>query len=151
MFASQPQAIVRPLPRYIHTDDDTVADELNDLSQMIGELRNFAAAQVATNEHIVRELKTINDKMGSMGELSATFTTYRGTLHERFNKIHEQFGEVDETVERHETRLRAVEDFVTTSKQNIKMIIAITWISSTLISSLLSQFGGNLLKALVHF
>jgi hypothetical protein len=64
--------------------------DLNELSSIIGELRNFAAVQSSTNNHMLEELKKISERMSSFGEIGATFVEYRKTLHERFGKIHEQ-------------------------------------------------------------
>ena len=126
-------------------------NQLNELSSVIGELRNFAAGQSVTNQHILDELKKISDRMSSFGEVSATFQEYRNVLHERFGKIHSIITELDERMDRVEAKLETTSEVIATWKGQIKTLIWMVGIGGTIISSLLSTYGAVVLKALaVH-
>lgn len=124
--------------------------EFNDLSSVIGELRNFAAQQVVTNSHMLDELKKIGERMGSFGELGATFQTYRGTLHERFNRIHEMFGDIDERLDRLEAKVERMDDTVVAWKAQMKTVLFVSGIIVTVLSSAISTYGGAILHAVTH-
>jgi hypothetical protein len=127
-----------------HSQDST----LNELSSVIGELRSFAAQQVATNAHIVDELKKISERMATFSEIGATFIEYRKTLHERFAKIHEQIGSIDLTTEKLQERQNAVDLLVATWKSNWKMMVAILYVVSSFTSALIVQYGSAIIKAI---
>lgn len=123
---------------------------LNELSTVIGELRNFAAQQSVTNTHMLEELKKISDRMAGFGEVGATFVEYRKTLHERFGKIHEQIASIDEDIERLDARLSATEKLAATWSNNWKILVGGLTLGATVFSSLLSTYGASILRALIH-
>lgn len=126
-----------------HSSDST----LNELSSVIGELRSFAQQQVATNAHIIDELKKINERMATFSEIGATFAEYRKTLHERFAKIHEQIGGIDLLTDKLQDRQNAVEMQMATWKSNWKMVLAIVYVISSFTSALIVQYGSAIIKA----
>lgn len=123
---------------------------LNELSAVIGELRNFAAQQIVTNTHIVDELKKISERMTGFGEVGATFVEYRRTLHERFGKIHEQIGHIDITAEKLEERVKGIEMLVNTWKSNWKLGLSILYVATTLTSAVVTNYGTIIVKTLMH-
>lgn len=123
---------------------------LSELSGVIGELRNFAAAQINTNEHMLEELKKISDRLSGLGELGATFTAYRGTLHERFGKIHDQMANLDETDEKVIARLDRVEQLVSNWQSNWKLLVIILTPTITLLSAIISAYGTSIVRALMR-
>ena len=125
-------------------------ESLSELSGVIGELRNFAAQQINTNEHMLEELKKISDRMSGFGELGATFAAYRGTLHERFGKIHEQLADLDETDEKVILRLEHVERLVSNWQSNWKLMVVILTPTITLISAIVSSYGSAIIRAVVR-
>lgn len=129
------------------TDNPT---PINELSSVIGELRNFAAAQIVTNTHIVEELKKISERMTTFGEVGATFLEYRKTLHERFGKIHEQITEIDEEAEQVSKRLAAIEILVASWKANWKLAASILYVVMTLTSAVISAYGTSIVKTIIH-
>src|SRR3569833_1321732 len=122
--------------------------DISDLSQIIGELRNFAAQQISTNTHMLEELKKISERMSTFGEVGATFIEYRKTLHERFNKIHGQFGEMDERIDKLETKQEHTHTTLTAWKAQLKTQLTVLWITGTVVSALVSVYGGFVLKTL---
>src|ERR1044072_9963050 len=94
----------------------TQTHELSELSQVIGELRNFAAQQAVTNTHMLEELKKISERMASFGEVGATFVEYRKTLHERFGKIHDQMNQINERCDKIELLTHGLDRTVTSWK-----------------------------------
>src|ERR1044072_8525651 len=126
----------------------TQTRELSDLSQVIGELRNFAAQQAVTNTHMLEELKKISERMTDFGEVGATFVEYRKTLHERFNKIHEQMMSIDERIDKVEVLTQTLDRTVTSWKGQLKSFGTIAWLAGTLVSSLFATYGGALLKVI---
>lgn len=129
---------------------DMPTSDLNELSSVIGELRNFAAQQVVTNTHMLEELKKIGDRMSSFGEIGATFSEYRKTLHERFGKIHEQIASIDEDVEKLQERVHELEKVASGWQANWKMLVAGLTTVATIISAILSNYGTSVLRSLVH-
>ena len=123
---------------------------LNELSTVIGELRNFAQQQITTNAHMLEELKKISERMTSFGEVGATFVEYRKTLHERFGKIHEQIGSMDQIGEKLQERVSALEVTVATWKGNWKLGVAIIYVISTFSSAIIANYGTAIIKAIVH-
>lgn len=123
---------------------------INELSSVIGELRNFAAQQAVTNTHMLEELKKISDRMSGFGEVGATFVEYRKTLHERFGKIHEQIASIDEDIEQLNARTSAMEKLTITWSNNWKILVGGLTLGATVVSSLLSTYGASILRALVH-
>src|SRR5689334_4137048 len=93
----------------------------NDLGQIIGELRSFAAQQVSTNSHMLEELKKIGDRLGTFGEMGATFTEYRKTNHERWNRVHEQMGEIDERMDKVEAKVETMNNILIAWQSQMKM------------------------------
>src|ERR1044072_92695 len=128
----------------------TQTRELSDLSQVIGELRNFPAQQAVTNTHMLEELKKISDRMSGFGEVGATFVEYRKTLHERFGKIHEQIASIDEDIEQLNARTSAMEKLTITWSNNWKILVGGLTLGAPGVSSLLSTYGASILRALVH-
>ena len=124
----------------------TQTRELSELSQVIGELRNFAAQQAVTNTHMLEELKKISDRMANFGEVGATFVEYRKTLHERFGKIHEQIGDLDCTIEKMQVKIDAMEEVIANFRGQAKVLIWLFGVGGTVISSLLSTYGGLVLR-----
>lgn len=124
--------------------------DLNELSSVIGELRNFAAVQSSTNNHMLEELKKISERMSSFGEVGATFIEYRKTLHERFGKIHEQINDVDLVSERLTARIIIVELQIATWRANWKLMMSMLLILSTLFSAIIENYGTTILKAVVQ-
>ena len=127
-----------------HSQDST----LNELSSVIGELRSFAAQQVATNAHIIDELKKISDRMATFSEIGATFNEYRKTLHERFAKIHEQIGTIDLITEKLQDRQNAVDVTVATWKSNWKMMVAVLYVISSFTSAFIVEYGSAIVKVI---
>lgn len=125
-------------------------ESINELSSVIGELRNFAGQQVSTNSHMLEELKKISDRMASLGELSAVFAEYRKTLHERFGKIHEQMADIDERLEEHEKHVSDMMLQVGAWKSNIKFGAAIFYVATTFTSAILSTYGAAIIRAITH-
>ena len=123
---------------------------LNELSSVIGELRNFAAQQAVTNTHMLDELKKISERMASFSEVGATFIESRRTLQERFLKVHEQIGEIDLNNEKQQDRLAAMELLIATWKANWKMLVAILYIISSFTSALIVQYGSAIIRTLTH-
>jgi len=123
---------------------------LNELSSVIGELRNFAAQQSVTNTHMLEELKKISERMASFGEVGATFLEYRKTLHERFGKIHEQIAEINEDAEHVNQRLTNMEMFVAGWKSNWKLAASALYIAVTLTSAIISSYGSAIVKTIIH-
>jgi hypothetical protein len=123
-------------------------NELSELSAIIGELRNFAAQQTATNAHMLDQLKGISDRINNIGETGVVLAEYRNTLHERFAKIHEQIGTIDLQVEKHAVSLQAMQTVQATWQSNIKIIIGIAWIVGTIASTVLTTYGHAMLRAL---
>ena len=128
----------------------TSESTINELSSIIGELRNFAAQQIVTNTHMLEELKKIGDRMGAFSEVGATFVEYRKTLHERFGKIHEQLADIDEDVERVTARVNELELLTSGWKANWKIVLAGFTALATVLSAAISTYGLSLLKAIVH-
>jgi hypothetical protein len=126
------------------------SSDISELSQVIGELRNFAAQQTATNSHMLEELKKIGERMTSFSEVGAGLAEYRKTLHERFGRIHEMMGEIDERCDKLEIAQAATDKILAGYQAQLKVVIGIAWVSGTIISSLLSNFGGSLIKVLAH-
>lgn len=124
-------------------------NELSEISSVIGELRNFAAQQVATNQHVLEQLKAISEKISNMGETGVVLAEYRNTLHERFGKIHAQLGSLDLAVERNTEGLHKVQTIQTTWSANIKLVLGVGWLIGTVMSALLSNFGSAILRAIV--
>src|ERR1044072_1218948 len=126
----------------------TQTRELSDLSQVIGELRNFAAQQAVTNTHMLEELKKISDRMASFGEVGATFVEYRKTLHERFGKIHEQMLAIDERCDKLELLTHGLDRTVPSWKGQLRTVTVGGTLVASLLASLLASYGGALLKLL---
>lgn len=124
--------------------------EFNDLSSVIGELRNFAAQQAVTNTHMLEELKKIGERMSTFGEVGAGLVEYRKTLHERFNRIHEMFGDVDERLDKLEHKVEQMTNTVTAWKAQMKTIIVVVGAIATVLSSIISSYGGQVLRSLAH-
>src|ERR1044072_8940965 len=124
----------------------TQTRELSDLSQVIGELRNFSAQQAVTNTHMLEELKKISERMSNFGEVGATFIEYRKTLHERFGKIHEQIASIDEDVEKLDQRVHAVEKMAATWANNWKVLVGGVALATTVLSSVLTTYGASILR-----
>ena len=122
--------------------------ELSELSSVIGELRNFAAQQSMTNVHMLEELKKIGERLANFGEIGATFVEYRKTLHERFNKIHADILDIDERLDKLEHNHQNLDRVVTSWKAQLRSLITVCWIAGTIVSSLLSVYGGVVIKAL---
>jgi hypothetical protein len=116
---------------------------------IIGELRNFAAQQTATNQHVIDQLKSISDRINNIGETGVVLAEYRNTLHERFAKIHEQMGHIDQEVEKHTISLHAVQTVQAAWQSNIKIIVAIAWVGGTIVRAILTSYGHAILRALV--
>lgn len=128
-----------------------ISDNISELSQVIGELRSFAAQQVSTNAHMLDELKKIADRMASFGEVGAGLVEYRKTLHERFGRIHEQIGNIDERADKQDVKIDRLEEVVSMWKGQLRTLIYVFGIGGTIVSSLLSTYGGLLIKAIaVH-
>jgi chromosome segregation ATPase len=123
---------------------------LNELSSVIGELRNFAAQQTVTNTHMLEELKKIGDRMISFGEIGAGLVEYRKVLHERFGKIHEQITDLDEEIEKLDKRTTDLELLTNGWKTNWKVVFAVATGFITVFSAVISSYGAALLRALVH-
>ena len=123
---------------------------LNELSSVIGELRNFAAQQSVTNTHMLEELKKISERMATFGEVGATFFEYRKTLHERFAKIHEQITEIDDDAEQVERRLASIELVVNSLKANWKMAVSVLYVVMTITSAIISTYGSTIIKNVLH-
>lgn len=123
---------------------------LNELSTVIGELRNFAAQQSVTNTHMLEELKKISDRMTGFGEVGATFVEYRKTLHERFGKIHEQIASIDEDIEKLDARISTMEKLTVSWANNWKILVGGLTIGATVLSSLMTTYGASILRALIH-
>jgi chaperonin cofactor prefoldin len=123
---------------------------LNELSTVIGELRNFAAQQTVTNTHMLEELKKISDRMAGFGEVGATFVEYRKTLHERFGKIHEQIASIDEDVEKLDSRMNSLEKLTASWSNNWKLLVGGLTLGATVLSSLMTTYGASILRALIH-
>lgn len=128
----------------VHSDGD-----LNEVSSVIGELRNFAAQQSTTNLHMLEELKKISERMSGFGEVGATFVEYRRTLHERFGKIHEQINDIDLDTERLQARLVIVELQVATWRSNWKLLVTMLLILSTLLSTVITEYGAAILRVVI--
>ena len=126
------------------------SSDLNELSSVIGELRNFAAQQVVTNTHMLEELKKIGDRMSSFGEIGATFSEYRKTLQERIGKINEQDTSIDEDIEKLQTRMNELERVASGWQANWKLLVAGLTTIATIMSSILSNYGSTVLRSLVH-
>ena len=127
-----------------------VADStLNELSAAIGELRNSASAQITTNQNMLDELRKINERLSSIAQLDATFQTYRGTLHERFNKIHDQIVDLDAHDEKMEDRMRRCEQAIGNWKSNLGMLYYVFIPAMTVASSFLSAYAREILRALL--
>jgi hypothetical protein len=133
-------------------DEDAMAtiqtNQLSDLSQIIGELRNFAAQQAVTNTHMLEELKKIGDRMSGFSEVNASLKEYRNVLHERFARIHEILGQVDERLDKIENRQRSDETLLAGWKANLRMGLGVGWVISTLLASFFASFGAGLFRAL---
>lgn len=123
--------------------------EISDFSQVIGELRNFAATQLATNAHMLEELKKISERMSGFGEVSAGLVEYRKTLHERFGRIHEQMALVDERCDKLETKTDHLEDQVAQWKGQFRTLAWAIGVAGTAISALISAYGGVFLRTLL--
>jgi chromosome segregation ATPase len=121
-----------------------------DVSGVIGELRNFAAQQQVTNQYIVDELKRISERLTSFGEVGVTLQEYRHTLHERFNRIHTNFAEHDELLERLQEKYEHLDRTITAFRVQARSILTICWVAGTIVSSLLSVYGTVVLKAIAH-
>lgn len=128
----------------VHSDGD-----LNEVSSVIGELRNFAAQQSSTNLHMLEELKKISERMSGFGEVGATFVEYRKTLHERFGQIHEQIGSIDMELERLQARTVIIELQVATWRSNWKLLVTMLLILSTLLSTVITEYGTAILRVVV--
>jgi Holliday junction resolvasome RuvABC endonuclease subunit len=124
--------------------------ELSELSSIIGELRSFAAQQQVTNAHVIEQLKSISDRIASIGETGVILQEYRNTLHERFNRIHEMLGNADERVTNHEVSIQKMLMQQTAWASNLKMVIAIGWVAGTIASAILVNFGGAILRQMLH-
>jgi hypothetical protein len=122
--------------------------EISELSSVIGELRNFAAQQTVTNSHMLEELKKIGEKISGLGEMGATFVEYRRTNHERWGRVHENLGELDERLDRLEVDMKRTNDTIIAWKAQLRSLIWVGWITCTLISSLLSIYGGWIIRSL---
>lgn len=122
----------------------------HDLAQVIGELRSFASQQTVTNAHMLEELKKISERMTSFSEVGAGLAEYRKTLHERFGRIHEMIGDIDHRIEKVENKIDGMEDIIAMWRGQMKTLIIVIGVAGTIISSLLSTYGGLLLKALAH-
>jgi hypothetical protein len=114
--------------------------DLNELSSIIGELRNFAAQQSTTNNHMLEELRKISDRVSGVSEVGIILTEYRRTLHERFAKIHEQIGSIDLDVDRVQTRMAAMEMQNATWRSNWKLLTTMLLILSTLCAYILIEY-----------
>lgn len=128
----------------VHSEGD-----LNEVSSVIGELRNFAAQQSSTNLHMLEELKKISERMSGFGEVGATFVEYRKTLHERFGQIHEQIGSIDMELERLQARTVIIELQVATWRSNWKLLVTMLMILSTLLSTVITEYGAAILRVVV--
>lgn len=124
-------------------------EAINELSQVIGELRSFVAQQVVTNTHILDELKKIGDRMSGFGEVGAGLVEYRKTLHERFGRIHEMFGDVDNRLDKLESKVERLDATMTTFKAQAKIATIIVGVIATVLSSAISTYGGVLLRAVI--
>jgi chromosome segregation ATPase len=124
------------------------AGELSELSQVIGELRNAAAAQMSTNTHILDELKKIGERLSGLGEVSATFVEYRKANHERWARVHEQINAVDERVDKIEEKLNRIESTIADWKGQKKTSAWLMGTAITLVASIVATFGGAFLKTL---
>jgi len=124
-------------------------DGLNELSQIIGELRSFAAQQVATNSHMLEELKKIGDRMSGFGEIGAGLVEYRKTLHERFNRIHGMFGDIDERLDKLEAKFERMDATIIAFKAQAKFATIAVGAIATLLSSAISTYGGVVLRAVI--
>lgn len=127
-----------------------ISGELSDLAQVIGELRNFAAQQITTNQHMLEELKKIGERMMGFSEVGAGLVEYRKTLHERFGRIHEQIGDIDERCDRLEAKTDKIEDTISSWKGQIRTLIMVIGVAGTAVSALISAYGGILIRALAH-
>jgi hypothetical protein len=123
--------------------------EISELSSIIGELRNFAAQQTATNQHVIDQLKSISERINSIGETGIVLQEYRNTLHERFGKIHEHFGSLDADVEKHDGMIRSLATTQATWQANIKMIVSVAWVAGIIVSALLTNFAGPILRQIL--
>lgn len=123
--------------------------DISELSQVIGELRNFAAQQTATNSHMLEELKKIGERMVAFSEVGAGLQEYRKTLHERFGRIHEMFGDLDERCDKIEAKQEVMEDIIAGWKGQIKTLVMVVGIAGTAVSALISAYGGIIIRALV--
>jgi heterodisulfide reductase subunit C len=126
-----------------------LASDINELSQFIGELRNFATQQGVTNGHILEELKKISERMSSFGEIGATFVEYRKTLHERFGKIHDIFAEHDERLDKIEAKNETMNSILVAWQSQLKMVVAVACGVCTVLSTLMTSYGGSILRALM--
>lgn len=125
-----------------------MVQDIHDLSGVVGELRSFAQQQSVTNAHMLEELRKIADRMTSFSEVGAGLNEYRKTLHERFGRIHEQMNAIDERCDKIEAKLDVLEDIVAIWKGQLKTLIIVIGVVGTVVSSLLSTYGGAVLKAI---
>lgn len=128
----------------IHDNGDTL------ITSVIGELRNFTAQQQTTNIHLLEELKKISERIANFGEIGATFFEYRKTLHERFNQIHVQISDIDTDAEQLQGRVVKVELQIAMWKSNWKLLVSMLVIISTLCSTIVSNYGVAILRAVLH-
>lgn len=122
---------------------------LNELSSIIGELRNFAHQQSTTNNHMLEELRKISDRVSGVSEVGITLSEYRKTLHDRFGRIHEQMNDIDLQIERVQTRMTLIELQNATWRSNWKVLMSMLLILSTLFSTIISNYGVAILRAII--
>ncbi len=130
--------------------------ELHDLSIAIGELRSFAQQQLANNAHVTSEIAKIIERLSVVNGNNAAFLEYRKTLHGRFGNLHTQMGDIDEFAESImarakdiELRIKELELAGATWRGQWKMLLAVLYIVSTVSSTLLVNYGANILRAIV--
>lgn len=123
----------------------------NQLSIAIGELRNYAAAQSEINKGMLAELQKIGERLSGIGELNATFATYRGTLHERFNHLHETLLKMDLDTEKTDHRSKENEDRIREleiSNSQIRFALMAVYTLATLSGPVIAYLFPLLLKTI---
>jgi hypothetical protein len=119
----------------------------------IGELKNFAAQQISTNDRLlvandrmIDELRRLSDVVSDSSKLSATFMEYRNVLHERFDKIHHFETEIDERVEKLDLRTDVIERTMLEWRTMLRTASIATFTVSAIVGALLAQVVPLILK-----
>lgn len=97
---------------------------------------------------MLEELKKISERMSGIGEMSAVFSEYRKTQHERFNQIHEQTGDMVEKLEKLDIQVQDIRITMATWRSNLKLWCGIGYVLMTLSSAILATYAQAFLKAL---